>query len=108
MVRNVHKTFLCFFDPVVGGDFPARIAEATFAGVSDVMFSIALFADVQAVTELLSISAVHHFFDVFFYRIPDFVYTEKMRPVVFEYLLQRILAGYLFQHISALYAEVSI
>ena len=75
MMWSVHKSLLCVCNPFVSGDFPARITEATFAGVSDIMFCFAFFTNIQTVTEFFFVSTVHHFFDIFFYRIADFVYT---------------------------------
>lgn len=75
MMRSVHKPLLRVCNPFVRGYLSARIAETTFTGMSDIMTSTALFADIQTVSEFFFVSAVHHFFNVFFYRIADIVYT---------------------------------
>ena len=75
MVRNIHESFLRFFGPIIRRHFPARITEATFTGMSDIMLRSALFAFVETVSEFVLVSAVHHLFYVFFYTIADIVYT---------------------------------
>lgn len=75
MVRNVHKPFLRFFNPVISGDFSARVAEAAFAGMGDVALCSALFAFIQSVSQFVLVSAGEHFLHIFFYTIADIVYA---------------------------------
>lgn len=75
MMRNVYKSSLRLYDPIICSYLSTRITETTFTGMSDIVLCSTFFAFVQTISEFIFVSAVHHFFHIFFYSITNIVYT---------------------------------